>query len=214
MFSFRRRGDGHMRIRGPVVWLVTGILISWLSTLSPASAQQSQPERPALYAQQTESNSSLQNGKTSDAREDMSKSDKRAKRRSSFSDSEKSTEEYPEPFSSSMGAELVKMLVSLLLIIALILLAMWALKKYFPRAFSLTDAGKEGSEKGRIEIVDHRPIGNKRNLLLVRVGRREILVASTEDSVEMLDSWPRGREDRSFRDDMHYGSPREETGDE
>ncbi len=118
-------------------------------------------------------------------------------------------EDTPEapPFSESMGASLARAGFALLFVIALILLTVWVIKKYFPQlAGTGTLTGKVKESYGEnIEIVDVKGIANKRYLVLVRIRDREVLIGSTEDGLTPLDSWSLRTGDKSASDLRNRG---------
>ncbi len=100
------------------------------------------------------------------------------------------------PFSESMGASLARAGFALFLVIALIFLAVWLLKRYFPQfAGAGTMHPKSTSQSeldDRIEILDVKGIAPKRFLILAKVHDREVLIGSTEDGLTALGDWKAG----------------------
>ncbi len=69
---------------------------------------------------------------------------------------------------------------SLLLIIALIILAAWAAKKYLPYLKQ-----QQGKEEG-IKIVAMRALGPKRTVHLIEVEGKKVLIGSTDSGITLL----------------------------
>ena len=80
----------------------------------------------------------------------------------------------------SQTPELIKQLSTWLLIIAGLGTACWVVyRKLYPR--QTVPGGRS-----RIEIIEKKPIGPKRQLVLVRIGTRNILLADAGGNVNML----------------------------
>ncbi|MDP8207001.1 MAG: flagellar biosynthetic protein FliO [Candidatus Electryonea clarkiae] len=87
----------------------------------------------------------------------------------------------------SVGATLAKAAFYLFLVIALIFGLVYLLKRILPGL--ATKASLKGSQESSIEIIDAKTIGPKRTIMLVRTGKREILVGSSEHGLSALGQW-------------------------
>ena len=88
----------------------------------------------------------------------------------------------------SFGAALVRTGAALLFILGLFFLFVYLAKRYFPNVFGGTVQGTN-TENTKIELLATRPIGPKRFLHLIRIGKREFLVGSSEQGVNKLGEW-------------------------
>lgn len=77
----------------------------------------------------------------------------------------------------SIGGQLAQMVFGLLLVVGLIFFLAWVLRRM------QSTAGKGGQV---IEIVGSRAIGPRDRLLLVQVGKEQILIGHTPGSIEAL----------------------------
>ncbi|MCO7595860.1 MULTISPECIES: flagellar biosynthetic protein FliO [Pseudomonas] len=77
----------------------------------------------------------------------------------------------------SLGGQLAQMVLGLLLVVGLIFFLAWLLRR-------LQGAAPRGAQV--IEIVGSRAIGPRDRLLLVQVGKEQILIGHTPGSIEAL----------------------------
>lgn len=77
----------------------------------------------------------------------------------------------------SLGGQLAQMVFGLLLVVGLIFFLAWMLRR-------LQSTAVKGGQV--IEIVGSRAIGPRDRLLLVQVGKEQILIGHTPDSIEAL----------------------------
>ena len=77
----------------------------------------------------------------------------------------------------SLGGQLAQMVFGLLLVVGLIFFLAWALRR-------MQGATPKGGQV--IEIVGSRAIGPRDRLLLVQVGKEQILIGHTPGSIEAL----------------------------
>lgn len=80
--------------------------------------------------------------------------------------------------------EMVKVILVLLVMLILAFAVLWFLKKRLIQNGSITV--KTGSQKKRIEIIEHKKISPKTMLTLVCVDGKDVLVATHKDDVELL----------------------------
>lgn len=83
----------------------------------------------------------------------------------------------PAAAPGSLGGQLVQMVLGLLLVVGLIFFLAWALRR-------MQGAAPKGGQV--IEIVGSRAIGPRDRLLLVQVGKEQILIGHTPGSIEAL----------------------------
>ncbi|MFH0882742.1 MAG: flagellar biosynthetic protein FliO [bacterium] len=88
----------------------------------------------------------------------------------------------------SFGAALVRTGAALLFILGLFFLLVYVMKRYFPNVFGGPAPGSSASN-AHIELLATRPIGPKRYLHLIRIGKRELLLGSSEQGVNKLGEW-------------------------
>ncbi len=96
-------------------------------------------------------------------------------------------EQIREP-SENLGAALVRTGAALLFILALFFLLVYVMKRYFPNVFGGPAPGS-GKNSARIDLLATRPLGPKRYLHLIRIGKREILLGASEQGVSKLGEW-------------------------
>jgi len=83
----------------------------------------------------------------------------------------------PATAPGSLGGQLAQMVFGLLLVVGLIFFLAWALRR-------MQGATPKGGQV--IEIVGSRAIGPRDRLLLVQVGKEQILIGHTPGSIEAL----------------------------
>ncbi|MFJ4430065.1 flagellar biosynthetic protein FliO [Pseudomonas sp. NPDC089395] len=83
----------------------------------------------------------------------------------------------PAAAPGSLGGQLVQMVLGLLLVVGLIFFLAWALRR-------MQGAAPKGGQV--IEVVGSRAIGPRDRLLLVQVGKEQILIGHTPGSIEAL----------------------------
>ncbi|BBH45098.1 flagellar biosynthetic protein FliO [Pseudomonas sp. KU43P] len=83
----------------------------------------------------------------------------------------------PAAAPGSMGGQLAQMVFGLLLVVGLIFFLAWVLRR-------MQGAAPKGGQV--IEIVGSRAIGPRDRLLLVQVGKEQILIGHTPGSIEAL----------------------------
>jgi len=83
----------------------------------------------------------------------------------------------PAAAPGSLGGQLAQMVFGLLLVVGLIFFLAWALRR-------MQGAAPKGGQV--IEIVGSRAIGPRDRLLLVQVGKEQILIGHTPGSIEAL----------------------------
>lgn len=81
------------------------------------------------------------------------------------------------PLPGGMGAQLAQMVFGLLLVVGLIFALAWLLRR-------MQGSAQRGAQV--IEIVGSRAIGPRDRLLLVQVGKEQILIGHTPGSIEAL----------------------------
>lgn len=83
----------------------------------------------------------------------------------------------PTAAPGSLGGQLAQMVFGLLLVVGLIFFLAWVLRR-------MQGAAPKGGQV--IEIVGSRAIGPRDRLLLVQIGREQILIGHTPGSIEAL----------------------------
>lgn len=107
-------------------------------------------------------------------------------------------------FQSNMGFAIAKTLMALLFVLALLFLFVYLLKRFSPKLFG----GKLSSSQttGSIELIDTKAIGPKRFVHLLQIGRRFILIGSSETGITRLDAWSKETES-DLKDDGKRVAP-------
>ncbi len=83
------------------------------------------------------------------------------------------------PSSSVLGAQVVQTLLGLLLVIALIFALAWVARR-------LQHQVPSGNNNDVIQLLATRPLGPRERLLLVQVGKEQVLLGLTPGSIEAL----------------------------
>lgn len=83
------------------------------------------------------------------------------------------------PSSAVLGAQVVQTLLGLLLVIALIFALAWVARR-------LQHQVPSGNNNDVIQLLATRPLGPRERLLLVQVGKEQVLLGLTPGSIEAL----------------------------
>ena len=97
--------------------------------------------------------------------------------------------------SQNLGWAVVKTIAALFFILGLFFIAVYLVKKYYPKAFGGT-LRPEQTESG-IDLLAVRPLGGKRFIYLLGVGRKRVLVGMSESRMEALSEWEEEEEGES-----------------
>jgi flagellar biosynthetic protein FliO len=80
----------------------------------------------------------------------------------------------------------LRMIAALSAVLALVVLAAWAAKRYLPAA-----AGRSVGDE-RIDVLNSRTLGLRRSLILARVRGRVVLLGATPQQISCLTEWDEG----------------------